>query len=124
MSTIKHYTDLSQSKVLAEILPLESADMKWFFWKEETDAPKTPTFGYSKSAAKSYKDTKAIYLPCWSLASLLSVLQNPSLHKTYTGWRCDTYNENCTKCELGDTADNPVDACYELILKLHKLKML
>ena len=29
MTTIKSYTDISQSKKLAEILPLESADMYW-----------------------------------------------------------------------------------------------
>ena len=30
MATIKAYTDLSQSKKLAEILPLESADMNYW----------------------------------------------------------------------------------------------
>ena len=29
MATIKSYTDLKQSKKLAERLPLESADMNW-----------------------------------------------------------------------------------------------
>ena len=29
MATIKSFTDFSQSKVLAEILPLESADCFW-----------------------------------------------------------------------------------------------
>ena len=79
MATIKAYTDLSQSKVLAKILPLESADMKWFFWKEEIDAPKLPTFGYSKTAAESYKDTEAVYLSCWSFAALFDVLPKDSL---------------------------------------------
>lgn len=71
---MKSYTDIEQSKKLAEILPLESADMKWYFWKSEIDAPKLPTFGYSKDAAESYKSTEAVYLPCWSLAALLEQL--------------------------------------------------
>lgn len=29
MATIKSYTDISQSKTLSKILPLESADMIW-----------------------------------------------------------------------------------------------
>ena len=48
---MKAYTDIEQSKKLAEILPTESADMKWYFWKSEIDAPKTPTFGFDKTAA-------------------------------------------------------------------------
>ncbi len=31
MATIKSFTDISQSKKLAEILPLESADMYWWY---------------------------------------------------------------------------------------------
>ena len=57
METIKSYSDLQQSKKLADILPLESADMKWYFWKSEIDAPKLPTFGYSKDAAENYNLT-------------------------------------------------------------------
>lgn len=74
MAIIRSYTDIEQSRKLAEILPLESADMKWYFWKSEIDAPKLPTFGYSKDAAENYKSTEAVYLPCWSLTALLSIL--------------------------------------------------
>ena len=35
MATSKSYTNIEQSRKLAEILPLESADMKWYFWKSE-----------------------------------------------------------------------------------------
>lgn len=35
---MKSYTDLSQSKKLAEILPLESADMCWTPFDEKWDA--------------------------------------------------------------------------------------
>ena len=120
MVTIKSYTDLEQSKKLSEILPLESADMKWFFWKEEIDAPKTPTFGYSKTAAESYKNTEAIYLPCWSLADLLGVLPNENmLVKTTDGEYYCLAKDVMTK-----HYNNPVDACVNMIEKLNELNLL
>lgn len=122
MATVKSYTDLEQSKKLEEILPIESADMKWFFWKEEIDAHKTPAFGYSKTAAESYKDTEAVYLACWSLSALLVVLPDYTL-------QTNTYGTVFVVCEskkpiISDAYDNPVDACYTLILKLHELNFL
>ena len=123
MATIKSYTDINQSRKLAEILPIESADMKWFFWREEIDAPKPPTFGYSKTAAESYKDTEAIYLPCWSLASLLSVLPEIQGGKPVIALD-DNYITYPHMSDLHTEEDNLVDACYELILKLYKLNLL
>lgn len=122
MATIKSYTDLEQSKKLAEILPLESADMKWFFWKEEIDSTKTPTFGYSKTVAESYKDTEAVYLACWSLSALLGVLPDYTLQTNTDG----TVFVVCEskKPMISDAYDNPVDACVAMIEKLHELKML
>ena len=123
MATIKSYTDLEQSKKLEEILPLESADLKWFFWEgEDPDAPRTPSFGYRKSVAESYKDTYAIYLPCWSLTALLSVIPNYKLSSEHN------YHTCAAETSFGKVAvawfDNPIDACYELILKLHELNLL
>lgn len=122
MATIKSYTDLEQSKKLAEILPLESADMKWFFWKEEIDAPKTPTFGYSKTVAESYKDTEAVYLACWSLSALFGVLPDYTLQTNTDG----TVFVVCEskKPMISDAYDNPVDACMDMIENLHELKLL
>lgn len=143
--TIKPYTDLEQSRKLAEILPLESADMKWYFWRTEVDAPKTPTFGYSKTAAENYKDTEAVYLPCWSLAALLGVLpqsitvyiESERCQKTFhlnlfrSYYYCCSYSFNPSiSDDDGDNTlycigrDNWVDACYEMITKLHELKKL
>lgn len=123
MATIKSHTDLDQSLKLVEFLPLESADMKWYFWKSEIDAPKLPTFGYSKEAAENYKSTEAVYLPCWSLTALLNVLPNGT---DVVKEKADTENERymCTvliKDSLITTfASNPVDACVDAIIKLNK----
>jgi hypothetical protein len=35
MTTIKSYTDLEQSKKLAEVLPIDSADMYWWSSSKE-----------------------------------------------------------------------------------------
>ena len=58
---MKAYTDLEQSKKLAEILPIESADMCY----NDNEL----RIGYAP-LAKERDD----YFPCWSLAALLDVL--------------------------------------------------
>lgn len=123
MATIKSFTSLEQSKVLAEFLSHESADMKWFFWKGEINAPKVPTFGYSKTAAESYKDTEAVYFPCWSLASLLCVLPRIEGLKPVLDLEMN-YIQYPSDIDLSATADNPVDACVAMIEKLNEQKLL
>ena len=123
MATIKSYTDLEQSKKLAKILPLESADMKWFFWKEEIDAHKTPTFGYSKTAAESYKDTEAVYLACWSLSALIGVMPEIQGGKPVIALD-DNYITYQHMSDLYTKADNLVDACVAMIEKLNELNLL
>ena len=120
MVTIKSYSDLQQSKKLAEILPLESADMKWFFWKSEIDTPKVPTFGYSKATAEFYKNTEAVYLPCWNLAALLSVLPRYELNNFGDAIQLDV------KREALETEDDEtlLDLVVNMIIHLHELKKL
>ena len=111
---MKSYTDLEQSRKLKKILPLESADMFYrdngidvkLMW--EHNAPKVEN-------------------PCWSLAALLSVLpKGTNIIKE----EADTENEHymCTvgiKDNIMSTfGNNPVDTCYEMVLKLHKLNLL
>lgn len=133
MATIKACTDIPQSKILADILPLDTADMKWYFWKEEIDAPKCPTFGYSKDAAEFYKSTEAVYLPCWSLSALLSLI--PKHIKGHNVLRVDI-DENTFALwydEIGlgvntklpnITNESAVDACVNMIEKLHEQNLL
>ena len=130
MATIKSYTDLEQSKKLAEILPLESADMNWY------ELPPIKLFIRAFPYKHDNGATEGIY-PCWSLAALLGVLPNDEKKSTTLsrgGWKIETFeyldkwwceyeDESHTK-DFSVSADNPVDACYELILKLNELKML
>lgn len=76
MATIKSYTDIEQSKKLAGILPLESADM--FHFIHEVD---TVGFGYKKDAQEFYSKTKFEYIPCWSLAALTNLLPSEFTEK-------------------------------------------
>lgn len=122
---MKGYTDLEQSKKLAKILPMESADMRYsplgdnmhpWVW--------TDTF-IEKDA-----------IPCWSLAALLEVLPKIcypvkqdyptylTLGKPKDKW-CALYWD-VTGMQDGEQtlADNPVDARVEMIIKLHDQKLL
>ena len=133
MATIKSYTDLYQSKTLSKILPLESADMFHFIHEVNTVG-----FGYKKDAEEFYSKTEFEYIPCWSLAALCHILPNTEHISTTLsrgGWKiepleyvdkwwCEYEDENDHTKDFSVSADNPIDACYEMIIKLHELKML
>ena len=118
---MKSYTDIEQSKKLAEILPIESADMGWYY-------------SCNPQAARNqmWVGTKPenVDVPCWSLAALLSVLPESIYDNTneYSqlefSKRSVAYHDMNDGIKVGSIKDNLVDACYELILKLHELKML
>lgn len=119
MKTIKSHTDLQQSKKLSEILPLESADMWWtaLNWQETEYYVEVKQDGINQPK-------KAI--SCWSLAALLGVLPEYNLQRTDWGNKTEykvvvTVNEDNY---ASSNYDNPLDACYELILKLNKLNLL
>jgi hypothetical protein len=119
MTTIKSHTDLNQSKKLAEILPLESADMLFQLGEDKyVDSIRVPL------TKKHWKKMMPDINPCWSLAALLSVLDFPSLTQN----KEDEWEVCVPNCEsdgyIKVSADNPIDACYEMILKLNELNLL
>ena len=116
MATIKSYTDLEQSRKLAEVLPLESADMYYNLAES-----KIPNF-----IVGSHSDYRC-YIPCWSLAALLNVLSLPDLIQDKVDgelfWQCSVYDDDGNSlCETYD--NNPVDACVAMIEKLQELNLL
>ena len=80
---MKSYTDLKQSKKLAEILPIESADMHYATWTIlDGDFIVSPNQGSTiKSLQEDYGNQ---IIPCWSLAALQDIIKiNYKLEKTF-----------------------------------------
>ena len=145
MATIKSFTDISQSKVLAKILPIESADMYYQYVLPKSSKIKhIPAVGnpinalewYNKGYTFGGKEPITLdeyCVPCWSLAVLISVLPQfiefkgdkyyLRFMKEYVEYANDEIS--ITGRYLHTTGnDNLVDACYEMILKLHELNLL
>lgn len=119
---MKAYTDLDQSKKLAEILPLESADMRY-----------SPLGGTHPWVLESNLIEKDAVL-CWSLAALLKVIPkyinvNNKLRMDigdhdFEIWY-DDISYGCVNESLPDIVmESPIDACVEMILKLHEQNIL
>ena len=132
---MKSYTDLEQSKKLTEILPIESADM-CFNISQRSNMPPLMT-PYSKfNEFFNIGETPDFLIPCWSLAALLDVLESEidgeegetyqlNIEKDGTWWNVwykERYDE-ANPIETESTEDL-VDACVEIISKLHELKLL
>jgi len=118
MATIKSYTSLQQSRKLAEILPLESADMYW--WSSGKRY-------YIEAMDDGDFNEEEGHVRAWSLAALLDILPYPQLSKDKlgsgkVGWMVSVYPNDCRYDSCWH--DNPVDACVAMIEKLNELKML
>lgn len=89
---MKSYTDLNQSKKLAEILPLESADEFWEYhdrwcsegdeWEGYEDYPRAEPYLEYPRKENEWKEEKQD-IPCWSLAALINIIK-PINENTYT----------------------------------------
>lgn len=128
MTTIKSYSDLYQSKKLAKILPLESADMHYNVVGDVVIGDYQSGMSSARSVAKAYKKNPDEFAknvtPCWSLAALLEALPYPTLYQQRDGaWGLDVWVEQVKPYSVKN-AICEIDACYEMILKLHELKML
>lgn len=131
---IKGYTDIKQSQILANILPIESADMSYSIIHNIGQEPyhcNVPTFTYVANGD----------IPCWSVAALLDLLP-PYLYEfdrgidlniyrnlNGKGWHC-SYMPNCIenmkkdKFKLITNGDNLVNACYEMIVELKERNLI
>ena len=125
MLTTKAYTDIEQSKKLAEILPLQSADMRYHTISYFNPYP-CKEMVYTVDFAKASN----IDIPCWSLAALLNILPVSIYNNTDEYSQLEfskisvAYHDINDRIKVGSIKDNLVDACYELILKLHELNLL
>ena len=121
---MKSHTDLEQSKKLAEFLPLESADMSYSF-NFDSGIYEISTTPYKSWVVPKYAQPDNGFgqiIPVWSSSALLDILpQGTRLLKSATD---NTYHCDCPKGNIDKWFDNPVDACYEVIIKLHKMNLL
>ena len=124
---MKSYTDIEQSKRLAEILPIESADM--YYTKDSLENYYCPIPLIGKYSAIHDQ------IPCWSLTALLNILpvscddeqhclalinHNPN---EKTEWLC-AYEDDKGNLMMECYADNQIDACVAMIEKLHEQNLL
>jgi len=110
---MKSFTGIEQSKKLAEILPIESADMHWQYIEE--DDRQLQWFCFPKDFSINQHDT----VSAWSLAALLNVLPSSTLDSSDD----HHYRMHCME-RFTEWFDNPIDACYEMILKLKEKGLL
>ena len=129
MTTIKSFTDVPQSKKLAGILPVETADM--YYYTANGDLYKTPNVIESKDDLCVDENS----VPCWSLAALLNYLRdinffpNIEADEDSVTMSIDYFEDEDAMLlspmhNITTKAETFIDACYELILKLHDLKIL
>ena len=123
---MKAYTDLEQSKKLAEILPIDTADQCFL---NDGTVIKAEINSYAVTI-KLWKEHYIEIIPCWSLAALLNILPVSIYDNTDEYSQLEfskisvAYHDINDRIKVGSIKDNLVDACYELILKLHKLNLL
>ena len=122
---MKAYTDLNQSEKLAEILPIESVDM---YYPNRLGVDNYPLPIEWKRGLPLLSQE----IPCWSLAALHRALPKnldigrPVLATNYRGYYWVSYFDEYMKENkfTSKIYNNPIDACYEMIIKLNELKML
>lgn len=112
---MKSWTDLSQSEDLRRYLPLSSADMYY-----------TPPLveGFTEYLVHPIRKLPIDWeveqaIPCWSLTALINVLPSLTLDTSDNHYcRVSTMNRS------SEWYDNSVDACVEMIKRLHELKLM
>lgn len=127
---MKSYTDIEQSKKLAEILPAESADQTWEIIGIAGDNLDVPKYWHNGDTPCIFNSKIGIL--CWSLAALLDILPSTIRRKEKTMFltleKADAYNLYYKSPdrldELWVTKDDIIDAVVEMILMLHEEKLL
>lgn len=107
---MKSYTDIEQSKKLAEILPLESADMYW--WSSDKR--------YYIEAIDDGDFVENRDIRAWSLAALLDVLPKYELNNFGNTIQLDVNLESLAT--EGD--ETLLDLVVNMIIHLHEQNLL
>lgn len=128
MATIKSYTDIEQSKKLAEILPLDSADMHYARIKDDYELRCWEVYlsPIPKICAFFVEN-----LPCWSLTALLDLMPQHiydelgcrtfGMAKSWDKCRYQVFYEHKT-AYVQKEAETAIDAVFEMIIWLKENK--
>lgn len=124
MATIKSYTSLEQSRKLAEILLLESADMIYTM----VNGRCTPFIRIETIEEMDEDDVL-----CWSLAALIAILpefikfKGDKYYLRFMKEYVEYANDEISitgRCLHTTGNNNLVDACVAMIERLHELNLL
>ena len=140
---MKAYTDIEQSQKLSEILSLESADMWWAeryagrFENFEYIVEEKPFYylSFTKPSEGNWSQDTIKNIPCWSLSALLDVINQVKeinhqrvtiLVGRFAGnhWYVELLKVQDERAVVLMHSKELVDACYEMIIRLHELKLL
>ena len=121
---MKAYTDLEQSKKLARILPIKSADMYYPYFGDNI-------WGETARFEEAFEYSVKKDIHCWSLAALLEQLkseiqlENKQILFLHINKYDDiNYEIRYTNSWSGEIliakGNNIVDACVEMIIKLYE----
>ena len=135
---MKIASDFNQSRVLKKILLPESADVCWTnhkfgnilsSWRIESTSPTE-----YKNLLDYYHVQGYLIEPAWSLTALLEQIPSDIGSMTLTIEKCDSepfkyglnYHDRWGREDDIQTKyyDDLVDACYEMIIKIHEQKIL
>ena len=113
---VKSFTSLEQSKKLAEILPVESADMIYLYWINRTRQNGIDTIPTLRESLP----IENCDIPCWSLAALLDVLPNYETNNFGDSIQLAVKN----KALVTDEGETLLDLVVNMIIYLHELNLL
>lgn len=130
---MKAYTDLGQSKKLAEILPNNTADNTWeriAIAGSNLNVPEE--LQYVHNGDMPFCFYSGVGVPCWSLAALLKYIKDKCgyfelvyLSSTFDGRTNKLENVYRLSADVYDVYENDlIDACVAMIERLHEQKLL
>lgn len=125
-------TDINQSKKLVELgIDVNTADMEYMFLKK--DGSKVSNVPFVKDGFEE-PECCYIFIPCWSLVALRAYLPSGisidgilyvfESHNTFDNEWVYEYKYEDISAPFYSKSSNEIDACYEMILKLHEQKLI
>ena len=119
---MKQVTTVEQSRMLADILPKESADMCYL---NDGTAIKIDAISYGV-AVEVLEEWYTDIIPCWSLGALLSLIAYPSLGQAINEPNKGKWYVHAVVNPDGDFTDyvtdvydTPIEACIDAVTELY-----